>query len=53
MVELLHAYCPPRMMLNPADTAQKLRVLMYPGVRVVVSVPVVPLRLALFYTHRP
>ena len=40
-------------MLNPADPAQKLCVLMYPGVRVVVAVPVVPLRLALFYTHRP
>jgi hypothetical protein len=46
MVELLRMYCPTRIILNPAGTTQKLRVLTYPGVRVVVAVQVVPLRLA-------
>ena len=43
MVERLRTYCPTRITLNPADTTQKLRVLTYPGVRVVVTVPVVTL----------
>ena len=53
MVELLRMYCPTRIILNPAGTTQKLRVLTYPGVRVVVAVQVVPLRLAPLYTQRP
>ena len=53
MVERLRTYCPTRITLNPADRTQKLRVLACPGVRVVVTVPVVPLRLAPLHTHRP
>ena len=36
-------YCPIRTTLNPAHTTQQLRVLTYPGVRVVVSVSMVTL----------
>ena len=43
IVELLHVYCPIRTTLNPAHTTQQLRVLTYPGVRVVVSVSMVTL----------
>ena len=42
-MELLHVYCPIRTTLNPAHTTQQLRVLTYPGVRVVVSVSMVTL----------